>query len=233
MSVIRLVVVLSVLSTLSGCQTKPPTQGSSQNHVDGMVVNRVLAAYLQYFPEARPVRPPASAPEYFSGIYRDHMPGGGALSGWNLYLFPDATFILTEWGDIMRERVLTRGDWRYVQGCVRFMVSTPPDAPVDLTYVPFRFRDSDRDVLVLMGTPNGYRHFTSWLAKHEPDIRKARSQYDADVRVRRDFRFTTQAEEMLYVSFFAGTYAQEEAFDTRDWKATKNQLLLRTQELGK
>jgi hypothetical protein len=97
-----------------------------------------------------------------------------------------------------------------------------------LTYLPVRFKDSSRDLLVLRGMPSGSCGFTNWLNKNEPEIREARRMYDADHRIRKDFMFTTQAEEMIYVRFFSGTYALDHKFDFGRWKSIKQELLLRT-----
>jgi hypothetical protein len=127
----------------------------------------------------------------------------------------------------MPETALMKGHWSYERECVRISGAALRDAPVDLTYVPVRFSDSERNLLVLMGTPHGYRQWTSWVARWEPDIRTARRSYDSGVRVRKDFRFTTPAEEMLYVTFFQGTYARHREFAADDWENTRKDLLLR------
>jgi hypothetical protein len=225
----RPLVIIVVLFTLCGCQTRVKTQASSLNPTDALAVERVFAGYARHFPEARRVSPPANALKYFAGVYSDNGPSGLGFRGRNLYLFPDGKFILTEWADIMPETSLMNGGWSFEAECVQFTGAAPRDVPVDLTYVPLTFSDSERNLHVLMGTPHGLRTWNSWVARWEPDLRKARESYDRDVRVRKDFRFTTQAEEMLYVTFFHGTYAQVHAF-ADDWEGLRRNLLVRLQQ---
>jgi hypothetical protein len=52
--------------------------------------------------------------------------GDGMLSGENLYLFADGSYIYTEWGDLLPETIYDKGDWRIEGGLVRFS----PDAQV-------------------------------------------------------------------------------------------------------
>jgi hypothetical protein len=225
----RPLVIIVVLFTLCGCQTRVKTQSSSLKPADTLAVERVFAGYARHFPEARRVSPPANALEYFAGVYSDQGPRGVGFSGRNLYLFPDGKFILTEWADIMAETSLMNGGWSFEGECIQFTGAALRDVPVDLTYVPMTFCDSERTLLVLMGTPHGFRTWTSWVAQWELDLRKARESYDRDVRVRQDFRFTTQAEEMLYVTFFCGTYAHVRSF-AEGWEALRKNLLVRLQQ---
>ena len=125
------------------------------------------------------------------------------------------------------------GGWGYEREHVRLIGSKPADLVEDLTYVPLRFADSSREVLVLMGTPGGFRSWTNWVAQFEPGIRKARAGYDKDVRVRSDFSISTREEEMLYVTFFHGTYARDSGFPAVGWEETRRELLSRTQQLRK
>lgn len=45
--------------------------------------------------------------------------GDGLLSGENLYLFPDGSYIYTEWGDLLPETIYDKGEWRIDAGVVR------------------------------------------------------------------------------------------------------------------
>ncbi len=200
------------------------------SRVDTEMVERVFAGYARHFPEARRVPRPTNPLEYFAGGYSNDEPLGPGLSGRNLYLFPDGEFILTEWADIMPETALMRGSWSYEHECICLSGSAPRDVRVDLTYVTLMFSDAHRNLLVLMGTPHGFRFWTAWVAECEPQMRKARERYDSDVRVREDFRITTQAEEMLYVSFFAGTFVRHPGSPTGVWEAFRKKLLLRLEQ---
>ena len=52
--------------------------------------------------------------------------GEGMLNGENLYLFPDGSYIYTEWGDVLPETIYDKGAWSIEGGVVRFT----PDAAV-------------------------------------------------------------------------------------------------------
>jgi hypothetical protein len=225
----RLVMVIAALFALCGCQTKVTTQANAERSADFVTADRVFAAYRRHFPEAQRVALATNALSYFSGVYRDGLPGGLALRGRNLYLFPDGKFILTEWADIMPETVLMAGGWSYKGEHVCLTGLKPTDVVEDLTFVPLRFTDAKRDVIVLLGTPGGYRSWAAWVTRFEPELRKARERYNDDVRVRTDFRFSTPDEEMLYVTFFHGTYARAGGFGTAGWEAARADLLSRTQ----
>ena len=52
--------------------------------------------------------------------------GEGMLSGENLYLFPDGSYVYTEWADLLPETIFDRGTWTVDAGVVRFA----PDAAI-------------------------------------------------------------------------------------------------------
>ena len=67
-------------------------------------------------------------PEKFVGHYRKPGPtvlgcryGFGSLSGIDLFLFPDSTYIYAEWCDIMPLTIHGKGDWSASNGVVRLM----------------------------------------------------------------------------------------------------------------
>jgi hypothetical protein len=221
--------VLAASFVLCGCRTKVTTPASMERSGGAAMVENVLAAYGRYFPEAQRVALATNALNYFAGVYHTGEPDGLALGGRNLYLFPDGRFILTEWADIMPETMLMAGGWSYMAEQVCLTAAKPPDLVEDLTFVPLRFVDARRDILVLLGVPEGFHFWTTWVMRYEPELRKARERYNEDVRVRTDFRFTTQAEEVLYLTFFCGTYTQVCGFSTNNWESLREHLLLRLQ----
>jgi hypothetical protein len=111
----RLILITAALGLLCGCRTGSTPQVPWPAPAEGEI-GRVFAAYAPIFPEATRVAPPANALKYFSGVYSDGLPKLRLLSGNVIYLFPDATFVWTEWADIMPETKLTAGDWRYQNG---------------------------------------------------------------------------------------------------------------------
>lgn len=64
---------------------------------------------------------------------------GGGLSGSYLYLFPDATYIYTEWGDVMPETIYDKGGWQVSNGV---LLMSPAS---EVTWEPF----GNRQYLVL------------------------------------------------------------------------------------
>ncbi len=222
-----LIIIVAGSLALCGCQTTLAPQGREANAGDALVVEQVLAGYARLFSETRRVSSPTNAPVYFAGEYSDNGPGGVGLNGRSLYLFPDGRFKLTEWADIMPETLLMDGGWRYDQGCLRLVETVRRNATVDLAYVPVRFADSNRNVLVLMGTPRGFQTWNEWVAKYESDIHTARDRYDREAKVRTNFRLTNQAEEMVYLTLFRGTYAQVRKFSSDDWESARRDLMTR------
>ena len=213
MNRMRPLVVAAVLVLLGLCGCRTSTQS----------VNRVFDAYAGFFPEAQRVPAATSGLSYFVGVYHTYWPGGGGFTGNNLYLFPNAQFILTEWGCLLREQAVMSGDWRYVKGCIRLTRCSPADPQFDLTYVPLRFKDSRRDALLLMGTRKGYRSFTAYLEEKGPEIRKARELYDGYKQVRDDFAWKTRGDELLYLAFFSGSYARDDKLTTDYLQAFKRE----------
>jgi hypothetical protein len=193
----------------------------------------VFEAYQRHFPEARKVPVITSPLGYFSGVYSSEGPRGRGFAGRVLYLFPDGSFIFTEWLDILPERTLTRGAWDYHRGRIRITSSRPPNVLRDSFYVPLKFTDSYRDCLVLLGTPNGFRNWSSEAGERDTEIKQARARYDRDVRVRKDFQPANQAEEMLYVTFFRGTYGRIQVFEDKRWRLFRTELLARLKTSSK
>jgi hypothetical protein len=76
---------------------------------------------------------------------------GLALSGDILYLFPDGTYIYSEWSDISPETISDKGAWTYSQGLVQ-LVSDPEvkwNAGIDRRLIALR-RSSMQDETLLI-----------------------------------------------------------------------------------
>jgi len=94
---------------------------------------------------------------HIAGIFKN--PGkslikriGGQLSGDTLYLFPDGTYIYSEWADISPDTIYDKGAWTYSAGIVR-LVSDPEvkwEPGIDRQLVAFR-RSSVPDEILLIG----------------------------------------------------------------------------------
>jgi len=76
---------------------------------------------------------------------------GGVLSGDDLYLFPDGTYIYCEWADIQPLTIYDKGRWIFANGAVE-LKSDPDvtwDPGADRTYVAVRRRSKKKEVLLL------------------------------------------------------------------------------------
>jgi len=76
---------------------------------------------------------------------------GGFLSGDDLYLFPDGTYIFCEWADIQPLTIYDKGRWTFANGVVELKsdadVTWDPEA--DRTYVAIRRRSKKSEVLLV------------------------------------------------------------------------------------
>jgi len=92
-------------------------------------------------------------------LYGDvSLPGryssGAGLSGRELYLFPDNTYMFTDWSDMREETVCDRGSWTISFDLVALSSDKSFSSiyPRDKIYVPIIHTVSNRNDLVLMGT---------------------------------------------------------------------------------
>ena len=76
---------------------------------------------------------------------------GGVLNGNELYLFPDGTYIYSEWADIQPLTIYDKGRWTFANGAVELKsdpeVTWNPEA--DRTYVAVRHRSKKKEVLLV------------------------------------------------------------------------------------
>jgi hypothetical protein len=76
---------------------------------------------------------------------------GGALSGDELYLFPDGTFLYCEWADIQPLTIYDKGTWTFTNGAVE-LKSDPDvtwDPEADRTYLVVRRRSKKKELLLV------------------------------------------------------------------------------------
>lgn len=93
---------------------------------------------------------------------------GGGLAGNILYLFPDRTYIYTEWADIQPETIYDKGHWQVAGGVLLMR----PDA--DVFWTPRSDRrylclESGQQGLLLLGIDLAVGWFTE-LAEEHPEI---------------------------------------------------------------
>ncbi len=86
----------------------------------------------------------------------------GDLSGDDLYLFPDGTYIYCEWADIEPVTIYDKGTWVFAGGLVQLR-SDPEitwDPHADRTYAVVR-RASRKNEILLVGTGSDLAYFES------------------------------------------------------------------------
>jgi hypothetical protein len=75
---------------------------------------------------------------------------GGGLSGSDLYLFGDRTYIFTEWADIMPRTIVHKGKWQFERGVLLFTQDADVtwDDPRDRRYLLLRLRAAPARLLL-------------------------------------------------------------------------------------
>jgi hypothetical protein len=76
---------------------------------------------------------------------------GGVLSGDDLYLFPDGTYIYCEWSDVQPLTIYDKGKWTFTNGAVE-LKSDPDvkwDPKADRTYVAVRRQSHPKEILLV------------------------------------------------------------------------------------
>jgi hypothetical protein len=94
---------------------------------------------------------------------------GGVLSGDELYLFPDGTFIYCEWADIQPLTIYDKGQWTFTNGAVNLKSDADVawDPKADRTYLAVR-RQSHRSEILLVGVHTDLTHFEQ-EARDDPE----------------------------------------------------------------
>jgi hypothetical protein len=94
---------------------------------------------------------------------------GGVLSGDELYLFPDGTFIYCEWADIQTLTIYDKGQWTFTNGAVDLKSDADVawDPKADRTYLVVR-RQSHRSEILLVGVHTDLTHFEQ-EARRDPE----------------------------------------------------------------
>ena len=116
----------------------------------------MLAELQKVYPEVAPADPTNMVTHQIGY----HFSAGGGLSGEDLYLFSDATYIYTEWSDTLRQTIFDKGSWDMTNGFVGLTSDKSLPArfgPRDHTYLPARL--IGRDGLFLMGHRRGFSYF--------------------------------------------------------------------------
>jgi hypothetical protein len=96
--------------------------------------------------------------------------GRSFLSGNDLYLFPDGSYIYTEWADIVRTTIVDKGSWVFSEGVVK-LTSAPDvtwDPEAERTYLAVR-RPSRKNEILLVGLEDALSYFET-KAHEDPEF---------------------------------------------------------------
>jgi hypothetical protein len=99
-----------------------------------------------------------------------HYSHGSGLSGFEFYLFSDASYIYTRWADIMPETIYEKGTWIVQDGFITLKPdgSLPRDRlPIDHVYAPLLLDESTE--VHLMSHRWDFSCFLENVGKRKPD----------------------------------------------------------------
>jgi hypothetical protein len=121
----------------------------------------MLGELQKFYPAVRSVKPANMTARLIAG----HFTHGSGLSGQELYLFSDNTYIYTEWADIMSETVFDQGSWGLTNGFVTLASDKSLPAsrrPFDHVYLPIRLKQNSD--LFIMSHRWDFSYFTEHAA---------------------------------------------------------------------
>jgi hypothetical protein len=123
--------------------------------------SRVQRLQAKLAVEAVQVHPPKLAGRYTSASRElGKRIGGGFLSGEDLYLFRNGTYIYCEWADIQPVTIYDKGQWNFTGGLVS--LKSDPDIKwhvrLERQFVPIRRPRFPKEV-VLIGVDRGLKRF--------------------------------------------------------------------------
>ena len=116
------------------------------------------------------VQPHKLAGQYTSSSQELVKRMGGFLSGNDLYLFPDGTYIYCEWADIQPTTIYDRGKWTFRNGFVGLTsdaeITGNPGAERKYEVVRRRFHPAE---VLLIGIKDDLEHFEE-MTKGDPEL---------------------------------------------------------------
>ena len=108
-----------------------------------------------------PSKPATELSGHYSSRGSEEEGGVGALTGDDIYLFPDGRYLYLQWGCVLEPTIYDKGRWIYENGFVELRTdgSLPRSArPRDATYLPL-LSPSRTKRIRLMGSRFDYRYF--------------------------------------------------------------------------
>lgn len=127
------------------------------------------------------------------GIYSTYGPTkleyvDGGTSGSLFYIFPDGSYIYTEWADIMSETIYEKGHWDITNSFI--ILTNDNSLPFVRTrskyHLPFRLKNGN---IVIMGSNWEYEYFTKYLSDGyslDPEYRLLVSTHEKSKDVRQE-----------------------------------------------
>lgn len=126
----------------------------------------VLGVVARSVPSAAAATPESDAGTFFAGHYAVSPEvarrAGPSLTGDHLYLFPDMSYLYTEWGCLMPETIADRGTWRFGAGCITLDSDksvSQKHARHDRSFVALSVELHGVRQLFLLGLPRAYAYF--------------------------------------------------------------------------
>jgi hypothetical protein len=159
---------IAILLVGEGCSRRPV---EGEKGTESVKTNRsaseVVAGIQNRVPGVSPAVPTEMTVEALSAHYAKPGPAvrartGGALGGWDLYLFPDQTYFCIQWADVIPRRIFEKGKWEVVDGFVVLHEdgSLPRSTRAkDDRFLAIRLRVGKTDRLLLTGDDRDHTYF--------------------------------------------------------------------------
>ena len=129
-------------------------------------VTDVLAVVTRSVPSATSATSTAEPGVFFAGHYSISPEvarrAGPPLTGDHLYLFPDGSYLYTEWGCLLPETIADKGTWTFVASRIKLesdKTVSQKHARHDRTFIPLTIEIRGSRQLFILGIPRGYTYF--------------------------------------------------------------------------
>jgi hypothetical protein len=154
------IAVIGIL--VAGCRPAPPSTSAGASEPA-----RILQEVQRVVPDVSAPKSDSETltllPAHFSNrnSETEHR-AGPALSGDDLYLFPDRSYLYLRWADIMPPTIYDRGTWLFETGVLSLQSDhsvQQRDFPKDRRFIPLYHNVSGKRTLLLMGTSWDFSYF--------------------------------------------------------------------------
>ena len=131
----------------------------------------VLAAVTPSMASAASATPTAETGVFFAGHYslspEVARRAGSPMTGDHLYLFPDGSYLYTEWGCLLPETIADKGTWAFADGRIKLasdQTVSQKQARRDRTFFPLSVEVGGTRQLFVLGFPRDYHYFREHTA---------------------------------------------------------------------